>query len=79
MQVSNCLVNTIKDCGTNMTQQIAALLRPKPRDSEITTTSNKTKIGYIRLVDFQNIGKVDVVVRPNGITRDSVKVKVSVT
>ena len=60
-----------------MSQQIAALLKPKPRDSEITTTSTKTKFGFVQVVDFQNIGLKDVTIRANGITRDVLKVKVS--
>jgi hypothetical protein len=60
-----------------MSQQIAALLKPKPRDSEITTTSAKTKFGFVQVVDFQNIGVKDVTLRANGITRDVLKVKVS--
>jgi len=60
-----------------MSQQIAALLRPKPRESEITTTSTKTKFGFVQVVDFQNIGVKDVTLRAQGITRDVLKVKVS--
>jgi hypothetical protein len=60
-----------------MSQQIAALLKPRPREAEVTTTSTKTKFGFMQLVDFQQIGIREVTVRPNGITRDVIKVKVS--
>ena len=60
-----------------MSQQIAALLKPRPREAEVTTTSTKTKFGFVQVVDFQNIGVKDVTLRANGITRDVIKVKVS--
>jgi len=60
-----------------MSQQIAALLKPKPRESEITTSNPKTKFGFVQVVDFQNIGVKDITLRANGITRDVLKVKVS--
>lgn len=60
-----------------MSQQVAALLRPKPRDSEITTTNMNAKYGFVRVVDFQNIGVTEVVIQPTGITRDTMRVKVS--
>ena len=60
-----------------MSQQIAALLKPRPREAEITTTSTKSKFGFVQAADFQNIGVKDVTLRANGITRDVIKVKVS--
>jgi hypothetical protein len=59
--------------------QVAALLRARPRDAEITT-SQKSKVGFIPLVDWYKIGKddsVSVTIYNQGITRDTVKVKVS--
>jgi hypothetical protein len=59
--------------------QVAALLRPRPRDAEITT-SQKSKIGFMPLVDWYKIGKensVSVTIYNQGITRDTIKVKVS--
>jgi hypothetical protein len=58
--------------------QVAALLRPKPRESEITFTP-KSKIGFMKLVDWHKVGDESVVVTiyNQGITRDTIKVKVS--
>lgn len=73
-----CLVNTIKDYGTKMSErQIPALFRPRVRDSEITITNPKTRYAYIAIVDWDKIGLENVNLRPNGVLRDSIKVKVS--
>ena len=72
-----CLVNTSEDYGINMERQIPALFRPKVRDAEITITNSKTKHAYIALVEWEQIGNREITLRPNGVLRDSIKVKVS--
>lgn len=72
-----CLENTLGDCGINMERQIPALFRPKVRDAEITITNTKTKHAYIALIDWEQIGSKEITLRPNGVLRDSIKVKVS--
>jgi len=72
-----CLVNTIEGFGINMERQIPALFRPKVREAEITITNTKTKYAYVAIVDFNKIGLENVNLRPNGVLRDSIKVKVS--
>jgi hypothetical protein len=59
--------------------QVAALLRPKVRESEITQTS-KPKVAFVKLIDWSRIGLDDehnVKFFKNSVTRDTVKVKVS--
>lgn len=60
-----------------MERQIPALFRPKVRDAEITITNTKTRYAYVAIVDFEKIGSENVNLRPSGILRDSIKVKVS--
>jgi|LauGreDrversion2_3_1035106.scaffolds.fasta_scaffold191009_2 hypothetical protein len=61
-----------------MSQQIAALLKPRPREAEITTTSTKSKFGFVQATDFQHIGIKEVTLRPNVcIAKNLIKVKVS--
>jgi hypothetical protein len=60
-----------------MERQIPALFRPKVREAEITITNTKTKYAYVAIVDFNKIGLENVNLRPNGVLRDSIKVKVS--
>ncbi len=71
------LENTIRDYGINMERQIPALFRPRVRDSEITITNPKTRYAYVALVDWDKIGLENVNLRPSGVLRDSIKVKVS--
>jgi hypothetical protein len=59
--------------------QVAALLRPRPREAEITKTQ-KSKTGFVSLVDWYKIGRdnpASVTIYNQGITRDTIKVKVS--
>jgi hypothetical protein len=62
-----------------MERQIPALLKPKVREAELTITNSKTKHAYIALVDWERIGIKDITLRCSGVTRDTIKVKVSRT
>lgn len=58
--------------------QVAALLRP--RDSEIIQRT-KSKTAYVKLVDYDRIGRdnnINIKVFTSSVTRDLVRVKVSV-
>lgn len=59
--------------------QIAALLRPRPRDAEVTK-STKSRVFYMTLVDWYKVGRdepANVNLYKHGVTRDTIKVKVS--
>lgn len=62
--------------------QVAALLRPKiVRDAEVIT-SKKAKTCFIPLIDWYKIGveeNTTIRVSKSGVTRDTIKVKVSLT
>jgi hypothetical protein len=59
--------------------QVAALLRPRTREAEITKTQ-KSKTAHVSLVDWYKIGRdnpASVTFYNQGITKDTIKVKVS--
>lgn len=62
-----------------MEKQIAALFKPRARDSEITITTKGNRFAYVKLSEYDIIGTCDVnLLRNNTKTKDPVvRVKVS--
>jgi hypothetical protein len=60
-----------------MEKQIPALFKPRAREAEVTITTRGHKLAFVRLVDFDKIGVQEVKLLNSGVTRDTVRVKVS--